>query len=359
MNVIFLFPYPTGHSPSQRFRFEQYFNLLSEHKIRFTCHSFWDKRTWDILYKKGHYAQKIIGLFKGFLKRILLLAKINEAEFVFIHRECAPIGPPLLEWIITKILSKKVIYDFDDAIWLANTSTENAMVSIVKWHRKIKAICKWSYRISCGNKYLCEFAQRYSKHVTLNPTTIDTENRHNPSLFSINKNNINVITIGWTGTHSTLKYLDSLVVVLQKIEAKYSNVQIVIIANKNPMLPLSSFVFKPWTKKSEIEDLLTFDIGIMPLEDDLWAKGKCGFKALQYMALELPTLASPVGVNCEIIDNGVNGFLCTTEAEWMNCLSKLIEDMETRREVGNTARQKIIKNYSVSSNSLNFLSLFE
>jgi glycosyltransferase involved in cell wall biosynthesis len=131
-----------------------------------------------------------------------------------------------------------------------------------------------------------------------------------------------------------------------------------VIANKEPVLAIRSLTFIPWSKEHEIEDLLQIDIGIMPLTDDIWAKGKCGFKALQYMALAIPALASGVGVNAAIIDAGINGFLCTTEEEWFSCLKSLIDQPDLRRQIGNRGRQKIIDHYSVSSNTSTFLSLF-
>ena len=123
--------------------------------------------------------------------------------------------------------------------------------------------------------------------------------------------------------------------------------------------PFKSLRFVPWSKETEIQDLLQFDIGLMPLTDDVWAKGKCGFKALQYMALCIPVLASPVGVNTIIIDDHINGFLCDSTTEWEENIQTLIEDQELRKRMGEKGREKVVQHYSVESNSSNFLSLFE
>jgi glycosyltransferase involved in cell wall biosynthesis len=357
MNVIFLFPYPLGESPSQRFRFEQYFKLLEDSGINCYKQSFWNERTWKILYKKGYEVRKVIGFLSGILKRFQILFKISKADYVFIHRECMPVGPPIFEWIIYKIFGKKIIYDFDDAIWLPNTSHENRVASLIKWHSKTAAICRWSYKVSCGNNYLVDFAKQFNPHAVLNPTTIDTEQHHNPirypKLFS------EKITVGWTGSHSTLKYLGSIIPALKQLEKKYNeNFQFLVIADKKPDLDLNHFVFIPWKENSEIEDLSQIDIGIMPLTDDIWAKGKCGFKALQYMALEIPAVASPVGVNTQIIDSGVNGFLCTSQQDWFDAIDKLIQNKALRESIGIQGRKKVIEHYSVLSNSSTFVSLF-
>jgi glycosyltransferase involved in cell wall biosynthesis len=356
MKILFLVPYPLEESPSQRFRFEQYFGILKSNGIEFNCYCFWNKSTWPILYKNGHSLRKITGFAYGIIRRFFALTEVPRYSYVFIHRECAPIGPPIFEWIIAKIFKKRIIYDFDDAIWLTNTSEENKIVSQFKWHSKANLICRWSYKVSCGNEYLATYARRFSNHVVVNPTTIDTENMHNPTLYASQKKDR--ITIGWTGTHSTLKYLNQIVTVIQQIESKYQQVRFLIICNKSPDLPIRSMVFKPWSKKSEIKDLLEIDIGIMPLTDDLWAEGKCGFKALQFMALNIPSVASPVGVNKQIIQNNENGFLCTSNEEWLNTIEKLIEDEKIRKLIGANARKTVIQKYSVLSNSDNFLSLF-
>ncbi|NOS54907.1 MAG: glycosyltransferase family 4 protein [Cyclobacteriaceae bacterium] len=358
MKILFLTPYPLKEAPSQRFRFEQYFSFLLENGCQIVSQSFWDEKTWAILYKSGYSSQKIMSLIYGFGRRIKVLFQLSNIDFVFIHRECLPIGPPIIEWIISKVLQKKIVYDFDDAIWIPNTSQENKAVAFLKWHSKVESICKWSYKVSCGNSFLADFALRFNSHVTINPTTIDTTYLHNPDLYKA-KDESNSTIIGWTGTQSTLPYLDPLMPVFEKIENKFKGqVRLLIIANKNPALKLEFVDFIQWSKQTEIEDLLRIDIGIMPLPGDAWANGKCGFKALQYMALEIPTVAAPVGVNATIIDDGINGFLASDQNEWINALEQLILDTILRKKVGSKGREKVITHYSVLSNSATFLSLF-
>ncbi len=357
MRVLFLFPYPFQEAPSQRFRFEQYLTLLQQNDIEVTMQSFWDLKTWKILYKPDHRAEKVTGFLRGIFNRLKILFTLSGYEAVFIHRECIPLGPPIMEWFISKIWRKRIIYDFDDAIWLPNTSTENKAISFLKFHSKVNSICRWSARISCGNKFLAAHAAQYNINAKVNPTTIDTENLHIPEV-PVREKKADYITIGWTGTHSTIHYLNSVLRVIQVIEKKYP-IRFLVISDKKPDLDINSLEFIQWNKTTEVEDLRKIDIGIMPLADDIWANGKCGLKALQYMALEIPSLVSPVGVNSEIIENGVNGFLCKTENDWLNCLEKLIDDHELRIQTGIAARQEVIRSYSVVSNSENFLDFFK
>jgi len=283
--------------------------------------------------------------------------KAPRYDFIFIHRECAPLGPPVFEWLLAKVLRKKIIYDFDDAIWLPNTSDENKIASALKWHGKVSDICRWSYRVSCGNAYLADYARQFNSNVVVNPTTIDTLYLHNPALYTPRQASQPVV-IGWTGTHSTLKYLQPLLPVLQRLEKKYADrIRFLVIANKAPDFALHQLTFVPWKKETEIGDLLQMDIGIMPLVDDIWAKGKCGFKALQYMALGLPAVVSPVGINTDIVDDTV-GFVADSETEWELALTRLIEDQALRRRLGEGARARVVERYSVTSNTSTFLSLF-
>lgn len=355
MRILFLVPYPSGRAPSQRFRFEQYLDALTAHGHQFHLAPFLSVATWDILYKPGHAAAKALGILGGFGRRLKLLFAVPSYDFVFVHREAAPVGPPVLEWLIAKVLGKKIIYDFDDAIWLANTSEANKIAAGVKWHHKVADICRWAYKNSCGNAYLAAYARQFNPQAVVNPTTIDTVHLHNQVRDQAAPGRL---VIGWTGTHSTLKYLGQVVPVLAKLEAEGLDFEFRVISNQPPDLPLRTLVFLPWRKDTEIADLLGFHVGLMPLEDDPWAKGKCAFKALQYMALGIPALVSPVGMNTEVVEHGHNGFVCATPDEWETSLRKLLADASLRQSLGLAARQTIEQRYSVQANTPVFLALF-
>lgn len=353
--ILFLTPYPHGQAPSQRFRFEQYLGALAAAGHTYKLESFLTQDTWEILYKPGRAAAKGWGIMAGFIRRLRLLARVSAFDFVFIHREAAPLGPPMLEWLIAKVLRKRVIYDFDDAIWLANTSEANRMAAGLKWHHKVANICRWAYKNSCGNAYLADYARQFNSHSLVNPTTIDTEHLHNKVRDQVAPGRL---VIGWTGTHSTLKYLDQVVQVLAQLESEGLDFEFRVISNQPPLLPLRSLVFVPWRKETEITDLLAFHIGLMPLEDDQWAKGKCAFKALQYMALGIPALVSPVGMNTEVVQNDYNGYVCRTAADWETRLRQLLANPGLRQHLGVAARNTVIERYSVLANKANFLQLF-
>ena len=351
--ILFIAPYPKDSAASQRFRFEQYFQVLSGVGFTIDQKPFWDDKTWNILYKKGKQFRKLIGLVKAVIKRYLLLFIIRKYDFVFIHREYSPVGYPLAVWIISKVLHKKIIFDFDDAIWIPNVSESNRFFNVFKVYKNTSRIIKLSYKVSCGNEYLRLFAKQYNPNVIYNPTTIDTDHYHN----KVRKINHEKFIIGWTGSHSTVKYLEEVIPVIEKLEKEF-DIEFHVISDKIPNWNLKCLRFIPWKKETEVEDMLSFSIGIMPLSHDQWCEGKCGFKALQYMALSIPALVSPVGVNTQIVDHAENGYYCRNVDEWEFYIKKLIMDKDLLARLSSNTLKKVIEQYSVKSNTANFLGLF-
>ena len=354
MQILFLVPYPVGKAPSQRFRFEQYFEFLTAAGHTYRVSPFVSEATWVILYKPGHQLRKALGVLAGFARRTATLLTLARYDYVFIHREAAPVGPPVFEWLVAKAWRKKIIYDFDDAIWIASTSAANQLAARVKWSQKVGSICRWAHKVSCGNAYLQAYARQFNPRAFINPTTIDTEHLHNQVRDQARPGRL---VIGWTGTHSTLKYIEQVVPVLSKLEQEF-NFEFRVISNQPPALALRSLTYVPWRKETEIADLLAFHVGLMPLEDDAWAQGKCAFKALQYMALGIPALVSPVGMNTEVVSSGANGYVCATPAEWEIALRTLLRDDQLRTRLGRAARATVEARYSVTANRPNFLALF-
>ncbi|MGF1638448.1 MAG: glycosyltransferase family 4 protein [Cyclobacteriaceae bacterium] len=351
--ILFILPYPVGKAASQRFRFEQYLGFLSQ-SFQIDHQSFWSDRAWEILYHRGKTLKKFIYLFSGYFRRFALLTKIHQYHAVFIHREAAPLGPPVFEWIISRIFKKKLIFDFDDAIWLPNTTKENKMASWLKWHQKTARICKLSHRVAVGNDWLADYARRYNANVVVIPTTIDTQNQHNRTKHHKTES---LPVIGWTGTHSTSKYLLDLLPVLEEL---YEQIpfKLLVICNKPLEVHLPFIENLMWNKDQEIEQLQSIDIGIMPLRDTVWEQGKCGFKALQYMALGLPAVVSHVGVNSSIIQHAYDGYLCQSNDDWIRFLAELMQDDLLRNKIGQQARKKVTDQYSVIAWRETFLDLF-
>lgn len=356
--IYFLIPYALKTTASQRFRFEQYFSLLQTNGFEFHVSCFLDPSTNDIFSRPGNLLVKVSALLRGYWYRCRDLFRVSAYDFVFIHREASPLGPPLFEWVLHFILKKKIIYDFDDALWLTDKRDERSIERWLKWRTKVSYICRWAYKISCSNSYLHSYASLYNQNVIVLPSTVDTDSVHNPILYP-EKTQIDSITIGWTGSYSTLKYLNAIENVINEIEEEFPQVSFLVIADRRPALQIPRLRFIKWKAATEIADLLQIDIGIMPLPNDPWTKGKSGFKCIQYMALKIPAVASSVGVNPDIIDNNENGYLVRNDNEWKGYLVSLITNLDQRELFGEAGRRKVVKAYSVTAHSASFLSLFK
>lgn len=351
--ILIIAPYPHDSAPSQRFRFEQYIDLIQNEGYEITMKPFLSEKGWNTLYKEGSTLAKVLTLSGSFLRRWALIFQLSKYDHIFIHREASMIGPPVFEWIIAKLLQRKYIYDFDDAIWLPNYSESNARFQQLKMYKKVNKAMKWADRITAGNTYLEEYARQFNSNTQVIPTTIDTEHVHN--LDGNPKTELPII--GWTGSHTTMQYLESLIPVLDEL-AQEIKFKFRVISNQAMNIEREYLEFVRWNKETEIEDLAALNIGVMPLVDNDWSRGKCGFKALQYMSLGIPAIVSPVGVNSTIIENAKNGYLCSSSEEWKDKLLDLIQHPEKRTELGQAGRKRVEEAYSVNANLNNYLNLF-
>ena len=352
--VLYLSLHRPGRSPSQRFRFEQYIDFLKRNGFDYNF-SFLLSEDDDVaFYSEGNYLSKAGILAKSALRRFSEAFHASSYDIIFIQRECFMLGTSFFERMFSHSKAK-IIFDFDDSIWINNVSEANKNLSFLKNANKTSEIIKVADLIFAGNQYLADYAKQFNKNVEIIPTTIDTEEYQR--IYS--EKSDDKICIGWSGSFSTIQHFKYAIPVLTEIKKKYgSSVAIKTIGDakyKNEELGVVSL---NWSKEDESKELSSFDIGIMPLPDDEWAKGKCGLKGLQYMALAIPTIMSPVGVNSEIIQDGVNGFLASNTEEWVHKLSVLIDSKEKRELMGRAARKTVIEKYSVVSQREHYLFLF-
>lgn len=352
--VLFICLHRPGRSPGQRFRFEQYLDYLAANgydcKLSYLLNAKEDKA----FYAKGNYVRKVFIYLKTLMKRTGDWFAMNKYDIIFIFRDALMTGSTFFEKRFARSKAK-IIFDFDDAIWMQNVSDANKKLSFLKNAGKTGTIIRLSDMIFAGNRYLADYAADFNRNIVIVPTTIDTD------IYVPGKKELNeqTVCIGWSGSFSTIQHFTLAIPALERIKEKYgSKVKFMIIGDARYYCKELATQGVAWNAATEIEDLSEIDIGIMPLPDDEWAKGKCGLKGLQYMALGIPTLMSPVGVNTEIIQPGINGFLPATEDEWVEILSKLIENKECRIKIGNTGRQTVIDKYSVEAWKGKYLEYF-
>ncbi|TMI97219.1 MAG: glycosyltransferase family 4 protein [Bacteroidetes bacterium] len=353
IKIHFWVPYPEHSAPSQRFRVEQYLPYLPQEKFSFSIFSFLDTDTWKVFYNKGNKVKKFYGLIMGYFRRIRHLILSPDADYIFILREAASVGPPVFEWLLAKVFKKKIIYDFDDAIWIPGGEKAGKGKKFLKATWKVKHIIRWSYKVSCGNEFLCAYSRQYNKNVFLMPTVIDTNKSKDWQKISKKEKRV---VVGWTGSHTTLHNLEEIesLIPILKNEIDFD---LLIISNKPPDCKFD-FIFKKWAEATEAEDLLKMDIGIMPLKKGPWFEGKCGFKLIQYHSFGIPAIASNVGVNSSVTLHNKTGFIASDKDEWKSYFKKLIADASLRSTMGEAAREHIEKNYSLHNLLPAFVSLF-
>lgn len=315
--------------PSLRFRWLELRSALASRQIDIEIQSFWSEKP---------KPTNIFLILKGLIGQIgAAIFKAPHYDMVIVHREAIPFGPPFVEWILS-FRSKKLCFDFDDAVWL---SSGGLIKGFLKCAWKTHLICGWSDIVFAGNSFLASFAQKFCSSTIVVPTTVDL-NRY--VKLPHQKQSPSVV-IGWTGTSTTLIYWESLLPLLRQIAAEY-DVRFLIICDVEPRVELNNLEYRRWNQSTEMQDLSCMDIGIMPLPDDEWTRGKCGFKAIQYMALGIPTIASGVGANLDIIENRKSGLLAHTSEDWLKGLGQLIQEPEMRALYGAAGYQRVRSFYS-------------
>jgi glycosyltransferase involved in cell wall biosynthesis len=305
-----------------------------------------------IFYQPGNYFKKAFILFKSILIRFNDLRRAKNFDVIFIQREALLLGSSYFEKQFFK--KNHVVFDFDDSIWLLDTSPENKKFEFLKNPDKTRINIQHAHCVIAGNSFLVNYAKQFNPNTVIIPTTIDSDfHVPNPSLRNKKK-----VVIGWSGSITTIKHFEIAVPALLKIQNRYPDqIEIHVIGQGSYAHPAINVISKSWNARTEVDDLNCFDIGIMPLPDDEWVKGKCGLKGLSYMACGVATVMSPVGVNTEIITHGENGFLASTEEEWVACLSQLIENPDLREAFGKAGRETVVKNYSVNAHKDSYLAI--
>jgi glycosyltransferase involved in cell wall biosynthesis len=342
--VLIVTAHRLNRAPNQRFRFEQYLDFLKSNGFECEVSFLLDEKADAVFYKPGHLLNKLSILVKSIFIRWKDVQRAKQFDLIFICREAFLTGTTYFE---KKLVASgvPVIYDFDDAIWHFDVSEANKKFGWLKNPEKTSKIIGMADLIFAGNQYLANYASQYNKNVTIIPTTIDL-NDYKQVPFK----NPDVICIGWSGSITTIRHFEMAVPFLKVLKAKYGDkIKIKVIGDSSYRNDELSIEGIAWKKETELAELSEIDIGIMPLPDDEWAKGKCGLKGLQYMALGMATIMSPVGVNSEIIQDGENGMLASEVDEWVEKISMLIDDATLREKCAANGRKTVEEKYSVEA----------
>jgi glycosyltransferase involved in cell wall biosynthesis len=304
------------------------------------------------LYTGGNRGMKLLWLFYVLLRRIAQVRHVIGADAVYFRGPVFPYGPPVFERII-RLFCPRLVYDIDDAIWEPPAYVESFFVRFMDfgWVRKMARICVHGV---VGNEHLADYVRRYNPAVTIIPTCIDMR-KHVQKEY---RRDGGPIILGWTGLSDNLGYMKPIEGVLRDLAVKHG-IRILVASGREYHLDGVDVENHDWKIADEIWYLSAPDIGLMPLEDTPRARGKCAFKALQYMGTGTPAVLSPVGMNASVIEDGVDGFLADDPEEWREKLEKLITDPDLRERMGRAAREKVMREYSHAANYPKLKAMFK
>ncbi len=351
--ILLLCPYPVGVAPGQRLKYEQYLEYLGSQGFEVEVSPFLDQKAWDVLYRPNHFAHKILGVCKGYARRLRDLWRASAYDGLYIFLHATPLGGSLLERLF-RFRAKRIVYDIDDLVFLGRSSAANSYLSLFKRPEKYEYLMKSADHVVTCTPYLDAYARKFNAQTTDISSTIRTDVYLPVNAYSNDRS----LTLGWSGSHSTVPYLALLQNVFQRLAERHRFTLRVIGTSKFSMPGVQTEAIH-WTEASEVRDLQGIDIGVYPLPDEEWVLGKSGLKALQYMALGIPTVASALGTNFRVIESGVSGFLAKNEDEWVDYLERLILDPGLRKRLGQEARTRVEKLFSVQANQGTYLRIFQ
>lgn len=346
MRVLGLATYPV-EAAATRFRMMQFIEPLARQGIELSVYPFIDSRLHGSLYNRARWPSTAAGLGLASLRRVRELWRARKMDVLFVQREAMMFGPPLIEWSITNLHRCPMVLDLDDATYVSYKSpTYGRLGSMLKWFSKTNDLIRWSRLVTCGNREIAAYVTSKGRRAVVIPTVVDT-NCFEP-LAQREAGDLPVI--GWVGTHSTFPYVKSIFPVLERLARDFQfRLRLVGSGEDNVVIPGVEIENRPWKLDREISDFQSLDIGIYPIVEDDWSVGKSCFKAVQYMAVGIPFVVSPVGACQDIAEINQTHFVARSDDEWYEHLSRLLGDEALRRQMGANGRKYAVQHYSIDA----------
>ncbi|MBI4349613.1 MAG: glycosyltransferase family 4 protein [Elusimicrobia bacterium] len=331
---------------STRFRAAQFFPYLRRMGIECTLSPFLSDEEFRRLYDRGAPAVVAARLLAAAIRRVAGVLRSRSFDVVVVQRGSMLVGPPIIERMIAGPLRRPLVFDFDDAIWLADpASAWGRWTTRLKSPRKTAEIIRIARHVVVCNEYTRTYARGYraERDVTVIPTVVDeAEYRSAPAARQ------GPPVVGWIGTHSTAIYLEAVRGALERAAARHS-FRVRIVGAGRPFRPSGVEVEnKAWRLEDEVSDYQSLDIGLYPVADDEWGRGKTGFKPVVYMSCGVACVASPIGGVTEFLRHGENGLFATSDAEWERAIGDLVSDPGLRRRLAAAGRRTVEQRYCLS-----------
>lgn len=345
MRVLALASYPI-EAAATRYRLEQFVGPLRERGIELEVRPFLSSRQFGSFYRRDRLPLTAAGVVGSALRRFADVARARRADVVLVQREAMMFGPPMFEWLINRVGRRPLVLDLDDATYVSYTSpTYGRLASSLKWFRKTDDLIRWARLVTCGNRHIAEYVEGKGARARVIPTVVDTE-KFRPAPDAAARSGPPVL--GWIGTHSTFQYLKTIFPALRELARSHSfRLKVVGAGTREIDLAGVEVLSLDWKLEREVADFQSFDVGLYPIVADEWSQGKSGFKAIQYMAVGLPFVVSPVGTCAEIGEAGRTHLAATSQEEWTAALSRLLADDEARRRMGEAGRRHAVEHYTV------------
>jgi glycosyltransferase involved in cell wall biosynthesis len=345
MRVLAFAPYPESGA-STRYRLLQFAPALARDGIELVTDALHTEGAFRRMYSGGGLAVKAADWLAAGVRRFGAIQKADQFDVVIVHRELWPMRGLLHEHALLA-RNARWVFDLDDAMFLPHVSEENRRLAALKAPGKSRWVLAHSRAVAAGNRFLLEWADSGlspGARAFLVPTALDVARwRPAPARHAGEG-----IALGWIGTHTTARYLDALLPVFAELKARHPGLRLVTIGGRFEP-PGWQVEYRPWSLAGEVDALQGIDIGISPLPDTDWARGKCGLKLLQYMAVGVPAVASRVGAHLEIAPKGEGALLASGAAEWVDAISGLARDEEARKALGERGRRTVVERYSIEA----------
>ena len=354
IRVLFLTRYPV-EGASSRYRVFQYLKHLEALGVQADVQSFMDTHLYEISLAPGRTGTKIWATLKATTRRLWALRKWRQYDLLYLQRELLPFGPPCIEAAL-KRRGAVLFFDYDDALFIKKASRYNRLATALRSADKTRLLFRLVNCVVAGNNWLRDAAIDVGaeRAVTLEVAE-DTARIPMHAVHS----NAAPVTVGWLGSPSTVKYLRLIEPALQRLSQKYPDVRWEIMGGGDFSMRGVNWELHDWSLDAELAALARYDIGLMPLPQEDWAKGKSGGKARTYMAAGVVPVVAAVGYNLELIRPGETGLLCHDDADWENCIEQLILDASLRNRMALAARADVEARFSLSGQAAQLVSLFQ